>query len=164
MKPQQLKIIIGLIFMVSSSFLLSQEPTVKNVRFTQREDMKVEVTYDLIGKPGRKYTVKLSLTKSGSRAILPMSRAALSGDIGDGVVAGRLRRIVWNLPKDYPQGLEGEDFVFVVQVFEQGGGGSKTPWIIAGLVAAAGGGAVYLLLGKEKPPETGSIIIDVSGN
>ena len=161
MKVCQKIIISSLILFWYSSGLLAQEPAVQNVQFIQRADKKVEVTYDLVGKPSRKYAVKLSLVKSGSRGRLSMNQQTLSGDVGEGVSPGRRLRIIWNLPDDYPQGLKGEGFTFIVEVFEQQRGGSKWPWIGGGL-AIAGGVVAYIILAP--PPPTGSIIIDVPGN
>lgn len=163
MRTYLILLIIGLFLFVTNSDLQSQEPKVFNVQFSQRADSKVEVTYDLVGNPSKKYSVKLSLRKSGARGELPISRNSVTGTIGENISPGRGLRIIWNLPKDFPKGLEGEGFVFIVEVYERRGG-SKLPWIIAGLAAAAGGGAAYLLLGKDSSPKTGSIIIDVPGN
>lgn len=156
-----------MMFLVSSSFaVFSQEPAVQNVRFIQRADSKVEVTYDLIGNPAQKYAVRLSLVKSGSRAAFPISKESLSGSVGEAVSPGRGLRILWNLPKDYPRGLDGEGFVFIVEVYEMKRGGSAAPWLIGGL--GVGGGVVALLLlsgGRDQQsPTTGSIIIDVPGS
>jgi hypothetical protein len=134
---------IVLFLLVFTCALQGQEPQVQNVRFTQRVDSNVEVTYDLIGNPAKKYSVRLSLVKSGSRAAFPISKESLSGYVGEAVSPGRGLRILWNLPKDYPRGLEGEGFVFIVEVYEQRRGGSATPWLLGGL--AAGGGVAILI-------------------
>ncbi len=162
MKTWQTMFTASLILFLYSSGLLAQEPIVRNVQFTQRADKKVEVTYDLHGNAAQKYAVKLSLIKSGERSAIPVNAQMLTGNVGEAVSPGRNLRIMWNLPKDYPQGLAGDGFVFVVQVFEQKSGGSKWRWISGGVVV--GGVAAYLILGKSPPPETGSIIIDIPGN
>lgn len=166
MKSWRLFLTVLLFWLISSSAVWSQEAAVQNVRFTQRADSNVEVTYDLTGNPAKKYSVRLSLVKSGSRAAFPLSREALSGNFGKAVSPGRGLRILWNLPKDYPRGLEGEGFVFIVEVYEQKRGGSSKPWIIGGLTAVGGGTIAFLLLrgSTPPPPPTGSIIIDVPGS
>ena len=165
MQTRRLFLTVVLSLLVSNSIALSQEPAVQNVRFTQRADSNVEVTYDLIGNPAQKYAVRLSLVKSGSRASFPISKESLSGNFGEAVPPGRGLRILWKLPKDYPRGLEGEGFVFIVEVYEHRRGGSPAPWLLGGL--AAGGGVVALLLlsgGGDTTPTTGSIIIDIPGS
>ncbi len=166
MRPHPIPIVLFLLAFTCA--LQGQEPQVQNVRFSQLADSKVEVTYDLIGNPAKTYSVRLSLVKSGSRAAFPISKESLSGYVGEAVAPGRGLRILWNLPKDYPRGLEGEGFVFIVEVYETKKGGGATPWIIGG--TAVGGGIIAFLLGRNPPPPppppptTGSIIIDIPGS
>jgi hypothetical protein len=146
MKSLQFVSLVMMFSVSSSSAVFSQEPAVQNVRFTQRADSNVEVTYDLIGNPAKKYSVRLSLVKSGSRAAFPISKESLSGNVGQAVSPGRRLIIIWNLPKDYPRGLEGEGFVFIVEVFEPKRGSSAKPWIIGGLTAVGGGVAILIAM------------------
>ena len=105
--------VISIVFF-SSSAVWSQESGVLNVQFIQRADKKVEVTYDPVGDPSQKYKVKLALSKSGSRGTIPLSQKTLTEKVGKDVSPGRGLTIIWNLPDDYPQGLKGENFVFIV--------------------------------------------------
>jgi len=147
MRPHPIPIVLFLLAFTCP--LQGQEPQVQNVQFTQRVDSNVEVSYDLTGNPAKKYSVRLSLVKSGSRAAFPISKESLSGNVGEAVSPGRGLRIIWYLPKDYPRGLEGEGFVFLVEVFEPSRGG-KPPWIIAGLAAAtAWVGSAYIIVRKQ---------------
>ena len=127
-----------------------QELKVLNVRFRQTPDSKVEVTYDLSGDAAKNYRVMLFLIKTNSRRMAPLTNKSVVGDVGEGVRAGRGKRIFWDLPKDFPQGLEGDGYIFVVNVYEQGG--RKWPWFLAGLAAAGGGTAVFLLTQSGGPP------------
>ena len=106
MKSWRLLFFISLYLFFPSSDLRSQEPKVFNVKFSQRPDSKVVVTYDLLGNTSKKYSIKLSLRRSGSRGQLPISSRSLSGAIGENVFPGRGLRIIWNLLDDYPLGLK----------------------------------------------------------
>ncbi len=152
MQAHRLSFMAFLFLAISISKLHGQDASVLNVQFTQRPDGWVEVTYDLAGDSSEKYTIKLSVAQSGSRTKLAMRRASLSGDIGEDISPGWGKKIIWNLPQDYPKGLAGDGFVFVVEAIEKGGG-SKLRWVLAGL-GAAGGGVVYFLLQDSDPPES----------
>lgn len=162
MQAHRLSFMAFLFLAISISKLHGQDASVLNVQFTQRPDGWVEVTYDLAGDSSEKYTIKLSVAQSGSRTKLAMRRASLSGDIGEDISPGWGKKIIWNLPQDYPKGLAGDGFVFVVEAIEKGGG-SKLRWVLAGLGAAAG---AALLLWPDTPPPvtTGSLVIDVPNN
>ena len=118
MKSRSLLWSTSLFLLVSTSILKSQEPTIENVRFIQRADSKVEISYDLIGNPAKKYYVSVSLVQAGSRRPFLVSWDALLGDV-EKVYPGRGLKITWNLPKDYPRGLEGDRFVFAIDAGEQ---------------------------------------------
>lgn len=124
--------------------LLAQTLAVENVRFKQEIDSKVVVTYDLLGKSSQTYVVILSIFSPESRKKVPISLGSLTGAVGKTVSPGKGLEIIWDLYKDYPGGLEGEGFRFIVDAYiQQKSGGSKWPWIVAGIAAA--GGVVYLL-------------------
>lgn len=70
--------------------------TVSNVRSKQVEGTRtVEILYDLTPVPA---TVTL-IVKNGNEIV---SSPSLSGDVGDNVLAGTNRRIVWNAQADWP--------------------------------------------------------------
>jgi hypothetical protein len=128
--------------------LQAQTLAVENVRFQQEIDSKVVVTYDLIGKTSQKYTVILSIFIPGSRKKVPISMRSLNGAVGKAVSPGKDLEIVWDLNQDYPDGLEGEGFRFIVDAYiQQKSGSNKWPWIVVGIAAA--GGAAILLTGSS---------------
>ncbi|MFQ5627411.1 MAG: hypothetical protein ACE5I1_01520 [bacterium] len=130
-----------------------QSLAVENVRFKQDVDSKVVVSYDLLGKKSQKYIVILSIFNPQSREKVPLSGKSLSGDVGKAVSPGRDLEIVWDLKTEYPDGLKGEGFRFIIDAYIQQKAASKWPWIVAG-IAAVGGAAVFLTGSSvATPPE-----------
>ena len=121
----------------------SQTLDVENVRFTQNADAKVVVQYDLLGKASEEYTVILSVFIPESRKKIPLSTRSLTGDVGQAVRPGRGLEIEWDLKRDFPNGLEGDGFRFIIDAYVMQKKASKWPWIAAG-VAAIGGTALLL--------------------
>jgi hypothetical protein len=109
------------------------DPRAVNVRFAVL-DRKVVVTYDLLGKPDQKYRVSLFLKKESdpARSYRPKM---VEGSIGEGISAGMDREITWELFKEIPTGLDGNDFYFVVTIEEESG---KFPWWAGAAVLGAG--------------------------
>jgi hypothetical protein len=146
--------------LVASNGIRSQALAVKNVRFVHQADNKVEVTYDLIGDPSKKYTVALALARSNYKKPFSLSRNNLYGDVGKNIRAGKGKRITWDLHKDYPNGLEGDGFVFVVDAQLQKGAG-KWPWIMAGLAVASGSVGYFYIKQENEEKAKSSIMIEV---
>jgi len=148
--PRALKALLcgGSLLVASNSLLYSQELAVKNVQFTQQSDSKIVVTYDLIGSPSKKYLIKLFLLTPDSDERIPLNLMNLTGDVGTEVRAGRSKKIIWDLPQEFPQLLAGDDFVFEVEADVLKGKSKKWPWIGGGIAVA--GGAVYYFLSRPK--------------
>lgn len=89
---------------------------VSNVSYVMT-GLRVVVHYDLSGDPDAKYNVSLFLLKRSDPAF-KYSPRELTGDIGLGKYVGKERRIVWNMRNEFPQGLQGGDFYFVVKAKE----------------------------------------------
>jgi len=143
----------GLIVLTLTTTLSSQELAVKNVRFKQGKDSTVVVSYDLIGDASKKYTVTLSLYMPDTKETVPLNQKYLFGDVGKNVRAGRGKKVVWDLLKDFPKGLHNEGFVFTVDVDAQKGG-NKLPWIAGGIAAAGGTAALIAILsGSQQKAE-----------
>jgi hypothetical protein len=72
----------------------------------------------------------------------------LSGDVGEGEFTGTNRQVTWDFLAEFPGGLDGDDFYFLVEA-------EKAPWklspwyYIAGGVVAVGAASVYLLTQKN---------------
>lgn len=119
-----------------------QELAVENVCFFQRPDTMVVIVYDLVGKPSR-YEVKLSLYRPDIYDTLALMGPSVIGAVGKNIRPGKDKKIGWYLPTDFPRGLAGDDFVFIIDVYEQKNW-LRWPWVVAGLTAL-GGGVAYLL-------------------
>lgn len=142
---------------VSNVTLHAQAVQVKNVSFEQEDD-RIVVKYDLVGKPGKKYTVTLRGSDNSGRTY-GIDPSAVTGDVGKDITSGYEKKIIWRLTADYPQGLEGERFVFKVDAVAIKGK-RKWPWIVGGVVA---GVVVYLIV--KPPKETkGSAVIRMPDN
>lgn len=123
---------------------------VENVHFEVFED-RIDVYYDLIGPQNEEYEVTLSLRRESDKW-LTYPPKIVAGDVGVGRFAGKSRKISWDIGKEFPHGLEGSDYYFLVDAKLISKGGSPFLWIGAA-VALGGGAAAYLLLAKKK--ETG---------
>ena len=72
--------------------------TVENVRGSQRESSKlVDIYYDLNDTGGGTYYVEVEVVGKTS----DVSASSFSGDVGEGVVPGQNRRIVWDAGADW---------------------------------------------------------------
>lgn len=91
----------------------SQEAKVTNVRF-QVDHGQVRINYDLAGDPGARYRVSV-LLRNGNDSGYSYSPRAITGDVGVGNFAGVNREIVWNISDEFPDGLPGSDYYFVVR-------------------------------------------------
>ena len=73
--------------------------TVENVRGSQRENSKlVDIYYDLNDSDGGTYYVEVEVVGRTS----DVNASSFSGDVGEGVVPGQNRRIVWDAGADWP--------------------------------------------------------------
>lgn len=155
MRAKRSFLFIAFIFLFWSPLRLhGQDVLIENVSFEQ-VDQDIVIHYSLTGKPGKKYTVSLYLSDNNG-ATFRLKPEAIKGDVGKNIEPGRFKQITWFLRQDYPQGLDGNGFVFAVHAKLQKGK-SKWPYIIAGTGIA--GGAVYYFTRKTK----GAVTIRVPG-
>ncbi|HEV8538024.1 MAG TPA: hypothetical protein VGR15_03780, partial [Bacteroidota bacterium] len=128
------------------------ETRTANVRFELSGD-KIIVHYDLIAPPGDMCTVSVLLKKE-SDPLFSYSPKATTGDVGQGVAAGVAKKIAWDIKKEYPHGLTGTDYYFVVIAEGLSSGSNLLLWAGAGVAAVAGGIAAILLLSKQDEEPT----------
>jgi hypothetical protein len=64
--------------------------------------------------------------------------------------------VFWDLSEEYPEGLAGDDFYFLVEAEVEGTGGGISPIVWIGGAAAVGGVAALLLLSKKNGSDGGS--------
>ena len=114
----------------------------QNVRF-QVAGTKIIIRFDLEGPQDRDYTIKLTLKREQNQSFLHVLRAT-AGDIGEGRFAGKDRQITWDILKEFSEGLEGNDYYFVIEV-ELISRGMSPLWYVGGGLAIVGGVAAFLL-------------------
>jgi hypothetical protein len=141
-----------LVIEVMPTHLLSQDANkIKNVRF-EILGTQVVIRYDL-AVPNNAYRVRVVLRKESEKGFVYVPRL-LSGDVGEGEFTGPNRQVTWDFLAEFPGGLDGDDFYFVVEA-------EKAPWklspwyYIVGGVAAVGAGAAYLL--TQNKTDSGSL-------
>jgi hypothetical protein len=130
---------------------------VEKVHFEITGDL-VRVYYDLIGPIDRVHSVSVVLQKESDPSFIyrPVN---LTGDVGTIVFPGERRRITWDFTKEFPEGLSGNDYYFVVnaELVEQEGM-SPMVWVGGG-AALVGGIVAIVLLSKgedtQPPPPAG---------
>ncbi len=120
---------------------------VQNVR-ASKQGPQVTILYSLGGEPGRSYTVTVTLKREQDESFA-YSPKKVTGDVGEDVTPGTNKKMVWDLSDEYPTGLAGSDFYFVVDAEGQKTGGGISPLVWIGGAAAVGGAAAILLLSKK---------------
>ena len=121
--------------------LLAQDPIVKNSYFEPQGD-NIVIYYDLEADPEEEYEVKLFLLRESENKFI-YAPQYVSGDIGEGKFAGEKKKIIWNIQKEFPEGLEGEDFYFEIKADEVS---SSLIYYVGGAIVAVGA-AVAVILG-----------------
>src|SRR5204862_6931124 len=112
------------------------------------------IHYDLVAPADAGYIVSVFLKKESNRAF-SYSPRNLAGDAGEGKFAGAGKRVVWDIKKEFPQGLTGADFYFVVNVTPVESGSNILLWVGAGVAAVAAGVAAVLLFSKASDDQPG---------
>ncbi|HEY6950800.1 MAG TPA: hypothetical protein VI758_00250 [Bacteroidota bacterium] len=75
----------------------------------------------------------------------------VTGDVGIVHSGGKDKRIVWDIAREFPDGIDGNDFYFIVEAEFASQGTSAMWWIGGGAAAVAGGIAAFLLSSGTKP-------------
>lgn len=126
---------------------IAEDPIrVENVRFEVSRGIAI-VHYDLVGPTDKKYKVSLLLKREDFQ-LFRYTPKNLTGDVGKGAFSGRNRQIQWDMLKEFPGGLEGTDYYFVVESEVASAGMKSLLWI--GSAVVLGGGAAFFLLSKEE--------------
>ena len=156
------RIIPIMLFIITVSQIHAQDVMVRNVTFTQ-SDERIIIRYDLEGKLDKKYKVNLSLSDDygATFRIIPK---ALRGNVGKNITPGDGKEIIWEMTRDYPNGLEGEGYVFAVDAELQKKSSKLLYYLLGG---GAIGGIVYFVTqsngGGNGKPSKGSISITIPG-
>lgn len=141
-----------LVFLFAAEPALSQNTSssesvlVENVSYAVSGG-KIFIKYDLLGSNDQAYNVSLALKRSSSDNIIYVPKT-VSGDIGEIHSAGKDKQIIWEIKNDFPQGLSGEDYYFVVQAEKIDESSNFLTWAGIG-VAAIVTAVTYLIIGKN---------------
>ena len=161
MKNKKCFVLLCLIsFLVSCFPAFSQQLEVTNVSFKSDGNV-VTIKYDLEGKRNKKHKTSLKLSNDGGKTF-SIQPKTLTGDVGKNIYTGKNKEVTWNFAKDFPNGLEGDNYVFAVDAQLQKR--ALWPYFLAG-VPIIGGAVYFITKGTEKAqPTKGSIVISVSGD
>lgn len=119
---------------------------VKNVHFSLANG-NVIINYDLIGNINKVYSVKIYL-KKGNDSSYQYAPQMLTGDVGTGKFAGKNRQIIWAMNEEFPDGLPGKDYYFIVDAEEINQSSNFLTWIGVG-VAAIAAAATYIVVNNK---------------
>ena len=156
------RIIPIILFVITVSQIHAQDVKVRNVTFIQMGKLII-IRYDLDGGLDKKYKVNLSLSDDYG-VTFQIKPKALRGNVGKNITPGNGKKIIWEMTKDYPNGLEGEGYVFAVDAELQKGGNFISYLLGGGTVAVI----VYFVIqrgdGGNGAPTKGSISITIPGD
>ena len=143
-KTQWLICLLFIVLTLSPGILDAQDTgRVSNIRFETR-DTNVTISYDLAGPVDAEYTIVVSLRKEGDAAFRYAPKD-LRGDVGTGRSAGRNKKIIWNISREFPNGLEGTDYYFEIST-EEASLSSHFGWLIGAGAAVVGASIVAAVL------------------
>ena len=154
MNFKQILFFLGILSVLQLSLAHGQTLKVENVKFAEK-DSKIYVTYDFSGNPKKKYNISLALSYDFGTTYT-MKPITLSGDVGKGVVPGMEKKIEWDMFKDYPDGLQGEGFIFAVRV-NKDQIKKWLPYALSG-TGVAGGLVWYYMKSQAKDKKNTSIL------
>jgi hypothetical protein len=127
--------------------------TVTNVRFEVVGEL-VNVYYDLGGPADRVHKIRLILLRETDSLFLyhPVN---VTGEVGAVIFPGQRRRIVWDFTKEFPDGMTGNDFYFVVEAEIVKPEGIDPLYYYVGGGALVVGGVLALVLSGKKSTDGG---------
>ena len=125
--------------------LAGEPPRAVNIR-VERGKSRITIMYDLSGDGDEKYTVTVTMKRKSNPGVNYAPKNVL-GDVGEGVLAGKERRIEWEFAGEFPRGIGAGDVYFTLDAETESSGISTWVWIAGG--AAVAGVAAILLLKKS---------------
>lgn len=164
MKPAVTSLGLGVFILIVSALSINspasaqQNPAVSIVRIEEYKPGLVAIYYDLSGEVDKKYQVVIKFSPDGG-AHYSIQPSSVSGDVGKGVLAGKLRKMIWEVKKDYPPGYSDK---FRCQITASLPKNNWPYYLAAGGGALIVGGVIYLLSrggGGEEESNTGTLVI-----
>lgn len=129
----------------------SRAQVVSNLTFVQQGSF-VRIQYDLDGEKSE-YTIALSISFNGGLSFTYVPEF-VTGQVGEDVSPGKRKTIVWNLSKEFPEGLQSDQIAFEVSALSQSGGRGLLYTIVGGIIAGGGATAALLLKGATSTSST----------
>jgi len=123
-------------------YVLGKTDNLRNVMYLQDGDNLI-IYYDLDGDTKLNYNVEILVRGIDDESIEYIPKS-ISGDVGEGKFVGRSRTINWEISKDFPEGLEDEQYFIEMTVEEESGG---LAWYYYVGAAVVGGTAAAVILG-----------------
>jgi hypothetical protein len=120
--------------------------SIENVHFEVAGDL-VRITYDLNAALDRVHAVRVILYRE-SDLTFSYRPVNITGDVGTIVFPGTKRRIVWEFTKEFPEGLTGSDYYFIVEAEGVEPESNHMWWWVGGGAAVVGGVITLLVLKK----------------
>jgi hypothetical protein len=129
---------------------------VENVQFTTVRDTII-VTYNLVPvEKGKAVSAEKARYDSACQITLLLKREGdasftylpkeVTGDVGSGIIPGNDKQIRWAPSSEFPDGLEGNDFYFIVLASPVVKNSHVLVWVGATAAVLAGATAAVLLL------------------
>jgi uncharacterized protein (TIGR02145 family) len=116
------KISLLITFLIFNSVVLSQNPTVTIVTFSQRTDGShiVDIYYDVNNSGGGTMTVTMEVSDdNGVTWNFPCVQ--ITGDVGSGITSGTNKHIVWNFGAEHPNEYDDQFRIKIIAISEQPG-------------------------------------------
>lgn len=142
--------IILLILFGGTNIIFSQDVRISNTEYRVNEE-NIIIIYDLKGDLDETYLIECFLMRETQPNFKHKLRYA-DGDIGTGKFIGNQKSIRWNYKKEFPLGLTGSDFYFLVTVDEISSGFAW--YYYAGAAALGGAAAAFLFRGNKDSKTT----------
>ena len=110
------KVFIIILLFIIGAVWCNILPVVENFEFSQRRDGSkiVDVFYDVMDADGDTLSVNMLVSDDGG-VTWEVNCDSLSGDVGDGILSGTGKQIIWNFGAEHP-GTFGIDYVVRLQV------------------------------------------------
>ena len=149
----RIALVATLMFQFAVPAVAADELGVTNVRFEVQGEL-IYVYYDLAGDVEKAHRVAVYLRRESEPTFVyrPLN---VTGEIGTIVFPGSAKRITWEFTKDFPEGLQGEDYYFEVEAEAPESTGGISPLVFIGGGIAVVGGIVAIVLaggGDDGPP------------
>jgi hypothetical protein len=124
---------------------IKDEIHAENIKWNLKNET-ILVTYDLSGSSDQEFKLDITMRRE-SDPEFRITPTTVEGDIGKGFFSGTNKEIRWYYRRDFPQGLQGDDYYFEFKVSKLAKQNNLLYYIAGGVAVTAG--IVALLAGKN---------------